>query len=283
MQPLPPDAYRDIIRRALAEDVGQGDVTTEATVPSTDRARGVFLVKAPCVLAGLEVAAETFRQLEPGVVIAFNRRDGDACSPGDQIGEVVGLARTLLVGERTALNFLQRMCGIATRARAFADAAGGRITVLDTRKTTPTLRALEKYAVAAGGASNHRFGLFDAVLIKDNHVRLAGGVAAAVQRCRAHRPDLRLEVEAQTLDEVDDALAAGADIVLVDNMSPSDIREAVRRAAGAAKVEISGGVSLERMPELAETGADFVSVGGLTHSAPAADISFEIEPLPRTP
>jgi nicotinate-nucleotide pyrophosphorylase (carboxylating) len=283
MQRLPPDAYRDIIRRALAEDIGQGDVTTEATVPPTDRARGVFLVKAPCVLAGIDVAADTFRQLEPGVTVSFRRSDGDACNPGDEIGEVVGLARTLLVGERTALNFLQRLSGIATRARAFTDAAGGRITVLDTRKTTPTLRALEKYAVAAGGAANHRFGLFDAVLIKDNHVRLAGGVMAAVQRCRAHRPDLRLEVEAQTLDEVDEALAAGADIVLVDNMSVSDIREAVRRARGAARVEISGGVSLERMPELADTGADFVSVGGLTHSAPAADISFEIEPLSPTP
>lgn len=279
MQPLPPDVYRDIVRRALAEDVGPGDVTTDATVPAADRARGVFLVKAPCVLAGIDVAAETFRQLEPGVTVRFSRADGDRCGDGDVVGQVVGLARTLLVGERTALNFLQRLSGIATRARAFADAAGGRITVLDTRKTTPTLRALEKYAVAAGGATNHRFGLFDAVLIKDNHVRLAGGVTAAVERCRSHRPGLRVEVEAQTLAEVDEALAAGADIILVDNMSTADIRESVRRASGVAKIEISGGVSLERMPELAGTGADFVSVGGLTHSAPAVDISFEIEPL----
>jgi nicotinate-nucleotide pyrophosphorylase (carboxylating) len=279
MQPLPRDAYRDIVARALAEDVGSGDVTTEATVPAGQRARGVFLVKAPCVLAGADVATETFRQLEPGVDIRFSRRDGDPCARGEEVGEVIGLARTLLVGERTALNFLQRLSGIATIARAFVDAAAGRITVLDTRKTTPTLRVLEKYAVAAGGATNHRVGLHDAILIKDNHVRLAGGVAAAVARCRAHRPDLRLEVEAQTLGEVDEALAAGADIILVDNMSSEGIREAVRRAGGRARIEISGGVTLARIPELAATGADFVSAGALTHSAPAVDISFEIEPL----
>jgi nicotinate-nucleotide pyrophosphorylase (carboxylating) len=279
MQPLPPDAYRDIVARALAEDVGSGDVTTEATVPAQQRARGVFLVKAPCVLAGSDVAAETFRQLEPQVSVRFARADGDRCAAGEVVGEVVGLARTLLVGERTALNFLQRLSGIATISRAFADAAGGRITVLDTRKTTPTLRVLEKYAVAAGGATNHRIGLYDAILIKDNHVRLAGGIAAAVERCRAHRPDLRLEIEAQSLAEVDDAIAAGADIILVDNLPLDDVREAVRRAAGRARIEISGGVTLARVPELATTGADFVSAGALTHSAPAIDISFEIEPI----
>lgn len=279
MQPLPPDAYRDLVRRALSEDVGSGDVTTDATVPATQRARGVFLAKAPCVLAGTDVAAEVFRQLEPAVAVSWARRDGDRCAAGEEVGEVVGLARTLLVGERTALNFLQRLSGIATRAAAFVAAAGGRITVLDTRKTTPTLRALEKYAVAAGGATNHRIGLFDAVLIKDNHVRLAGGVAAAVQRCRTHRPGLQLEVEAQSLAEVDDALAAGADMILVDNMPLDDVREAVRRAAGRAAIEISGGVTLERIPALAATGARFVSAGALTHSAPAIDISFEIHPL----
>jgi nicotinate-nucleotide pyrophosphorylase (carboxylating) len=174
---------------------------------------------------------------------------------------------------------LQRLSGIATRARRFVDAAGGRIVVLDTRKTTPTLRALEKYAVRAGGASNYRSGLYDALLIKDNHIRLGGGVGAAVAHAREHQPDLRVEVEAQTLEEVDQALAAGADIILVDNMATVDIRRAVERARGRAKIEISGGVTLERMPELAATGADFVSVGALTHSAPAVDISFEIEPL----
>ncbi|PYQ73827.1 MAG: carboxylating nicotinate-nucleotide diphosphorylase, partial [Acidobacteria bacterium] len=195
------------------------------------------------------------------------------------IAEVVGTARALLVGERTALNFLQRLSGVATRARAFVDASGGRITILDTRKTTPLLRALEKYAVRTGGAANHRVGLFDAVLIKDNHIRLAGGVAAAIDRTRACRPDLPIEIEAQTLAEVDEALARGADTILVDNMSAAEVREAVKRAAGRAKIEISGGVTLERISELAATGADYVSVGALTHSAPAVDISFEIEPL----
>jgi len=279
MRRLPPEAYRDLVRRALAEDVGAGDVTTDATVPSAQRARGVFLVKSPCVLAGVDVAVEAFRQIEPGITVDFSKTDGDSCRPGDEIGEIVGLARTLLVAERTALNFMQRLSGIATRARAFVEASGGRITILDTRKTTPTLRALEKHAVAAGGASNHRFGLYDAILIKDNHVRLAGGVGAAVARCRASRPDLRLEVEAQSLAEFDEALAAGADIILVDNMSLDEVREAVRRAAGRTKIEISGGVALDRIPELASTGADFVSAGALTHSAPAADISFEIEPI----
>ncbi len=280
MPPLRPEAYQAIVRQALAEDVGAGDVTTEATVDATQRARGVFLVKQACVLAGVDVAAEAFRQLEPGVEVRFRKQDGEPCVVGEEIGEVVGSARTLLVAERTALNFLQRLSGIATRARAFVDASGGHITILDTRKTTPGLRILEKHAVAAGGATNHRVGLYDAILIKDNHVRLAGGVAAAVARCRASRPDLRLEVEVQTLAECDEALASGADIILVDNMPLDDVREAVRRSAGRARIEISGGVTLARIPELALTGADYVSAGALTHSAPAVDISFEIEPIP---
>jgi nicotinate-nucleotide pyrophosphorylase (carboxylating) len=279
ISPLDPSVYRDIVRRALDEDVGAGDVTTEATVPDTLRARGVLLVKADCVIAGLDVAFETFRQLDRGVEIAAERRDGDACREGESIASITGRARALLTGERTALNFLQRLSGIATIARQFAGAAAGRITILDTRKTTPTLRAIEKYAVRAGGATNHRTGLFDAILIKDNHVRLGGGVRAAVSAARRHRPDLPVEVEAQTLAEVDDALAADAEIILVDNMSIADIRAAVARVRGRAKIEISGGVTPGRIPELAQTGADFVSAGALTHSAPAVDISFEIEPL----
>jgi nicotinate-nucleotide pyrophosphorylase (carboxylating) len=277
--PLEPALYRDIVQRALDEDVRDGDITTEATVAAALQARGVFLVKADCVVAGLEVAFEAFRLLEPGIRVEARTHDGDSCSAGEEIAVVFGSARALLVGERTALNFLQRLSGIATRARRFVEAGGGRITVLDTRKTTPTLRALEKYAVRAGGATNHRVGLFDGILIKDNHTRLGGGVTAAVARSRAHRPGLPVEIEAETLDQVDQALAAGADIILVDNMSTADIREAVGRARGRAKIEISGGVTLERMPELAATGADFVSVGALTHSAPAIDISFEIEPV----
>jgi nicotinate-nucleotide pyrophosphorylase (carboxylating) len=279
MRPLLPDEYCDIVRCALAEDLGSGDVTTNATVRPDQRARGVFLAKADCVLAGLDVAAETFRQLEPDVHAVFRKADGDRVTTGETFGEVIGSARTLLVGERTALNFLQRLSGIATMARRFVDAAAGRITILDTRKTTPTLRALEKYAVAAGGATNHRIGLFDAVLIKDNHISLAGGVTRAVALVRETRPDLRIEVEAQTLDEVDAAVKAKADIILVDNMSIDEIRQAVSRVHGQAKIEISGGVTLDRIPLLAATGADFVSVGALTHSAAAADISLEIEPL----
>jgi nicotinate-nucleotide pyrophosphorylase (carboxylating) len=231
------------------------------------------------VLAGLEVAFEAFRQIEPDVVFETRRCDGELCPAGDRFAAVAGTARALLVGERTALNFLQRLSGIATRARQFVDASGGRITILDTRKTTPTLRALEKYAVRAGGAVNHRVGLFDAILIKDNHIRMAGGVQAAIDRARAHRPGAPVEIEAERLDQVDEALAAGAETILVDNMSTVDIRTAVARTRNRAKIEISGGVTLERIPELAATGADFVSVGALTHSAPAVDISFEIKPI----
>ena len=277
-QPMDPALYREVVRRALAEDLGWGDVTTEATVPSELRAKGVILAKSPCVIAGLDVAAEVFLQLDPGC--AFDRRtqDGKRCEPGDLVAEVRGGAAAMLTAERTALNFLQRLSGIATITRRFVDAAGGRITILDTRKTTPTLRALEKYAVRAGSGTNHRAGLDDGILIKDNHIRLAGGVAEAVRRMKADSPEMPIEVEAQSLEQVDQALAAGVDILLVDNLPLEAITEAVRRARGRAKVEISGGVTLERLPELAQTGANYVSIGALTHSAPAADLSFELEP-----
>jgi len=281
VEPLDPRLYRDLVRRALEEDVRDGDVTTEAIVPADVQARGTFLIKSEGVLAGLEVAFEVFRQLDKGPVGSFAVRvqDGEWCRPGTEIADVVAPARTLLVGERTALNYLQRLSGIATLARRFAEAANGRITVLDTRKTTPTLRALEKYAVRVGGGANHRSGLFDAILIKDNHIALAGGVKAAIDRARAHRPAMPIEIEAATLHDVDLALAEGVEVILLDNMSTDDMRIAVARAAGRAKTEISGGVTLDRVPELAATGADFVSVGALTHSAPAIDISFEIEPV----
>jgi nicotinate-nucleotide pyrophosphorylase (carboxylating) len=241
------------------------------------QARGVFLAKAVCVVAGLEIALEAFRQLEGGIRTVVRKGDGARCIPGDEIAAVIGSARTLLTAERTALNFLQRLSGIATRTREFVDAAGGRIVVLDTRKTTPTLRALEKYAVAVGGGTNHRMGLFDAILIKDNHVRLAGGVEAAVRAVRERRGEWPIEIEAQSLAQVDEALAAGADVVLADNLAIDQVRETVRRARGRAKVEVSGGVRLEGLAEIAATGADYVSSGALTHSAPAVDISFEIE------
>ena len=282
IEPLAPSQYQDIVRRALQEDVGGGDLTTNAIVRPDQRAHGVFLVKTDCVIAGLDVACEVFRQISDkghGPSFTLYKHDGDRCRCGEEIAEVVGSARALLIGERTALNLLQRLSGIATRARQFVDAAGGRITVLDTRKTTPGLRALEKYAVRAGGASNHRVGLYDAVLVKENHIHLAGGVGAALDRVRAANPQVAVEIEAETLDEVDQALASGATFILLDNMTTEQIREAVRRARGRAKIEISGGVTLERIPELATTGADYVSVGALTHSAPSVDISFELEPL----
>jgi nicotinate-nucleotide pyrophosphorylase (carboxylating) len=277
-EPLDPGLYRELVRRALAEDFGWGDVTTETIIERTQKARGVITAKSPCVLAGLEIAAEAFRQMDPAVQIKIGRPDGTRCERGTEVAEVQGLAAALLTAERTALNFLQRLSGIATLTREFVDAAGGRITVLDTRKTTPVLRALEKYAVRAGGGVNHRSGLDDGILIKDNHIRLAGSVGAAVTRMRKANHQMPTEVEADSLVQVDEALKAGAEIVLLDNLSTEDIIEAVRRCSGRARTEISGGVTLQRMGELAATGADYVSVGALTHSAPAVDLSFEIEP-----
>jgi nicotinate-nucleotide pyrophosphorylase (carboxylating) len=278
LEPLDPGLYRELVRRALAEDLGWGDVTTQAVVERDQRGRGVILSKSTTVIAGLDIASETFRQLDPGVTFSIRRPEGSTCEVGTEVAEVVGAAAALLTAERTALNFLQRLSGIATLTRAFVDAAAGRIIILDTRKTTPLLRALEKYAVRVGGGINHRAGLDDGILIKDNHVRLAGGVGAAVKRMRGANREMPTEVEAQTLAEVDEALEAKADIVLLDNLSTPDIIEAVRRCRGRAKTEISGGVSLARLPELAATGADYVSIGALTHSAPSADLSFEIEP-----
>jgi nicotinate-nucleotide pyrophosphorylase (carboxylating) len=278
LAPPDPGIVREVVARALAEDVGRGDITTEATVDARQRARGILLAKSTCVVAGLAVAAEVFQQLDPSATVEVRRPDGSSCQPGDEIAAVHGYAGRLLTAERTALNLLQRLSGIATLTRRFVEEADGHITVLDTRKTTPGLRALEKYAVRAGGGTNHRMRLDDGILIKDNHIRLVGGVAEAFRRVRAAGHRLPIEIEVQTLDEVDEALNAGAERLLVDNMSTADIREAVRRCQGRARVEISGGVTLARLPELAATGADYVSVGALTHSAPAADISFELVP-----
>jgi nicotinate-nucleotide pyrophosphorylase (carboxylating) len=276
--PLEPALYREAVRRALAEDLGWGDVTTEATINPSLRARGVILAKCDCVVAGLDVAAEAFRQLDPSAVFTQRVRDSERAASGTVIADVRGAAAAMLTAERTALNFLQRLSGIATLTRRYVDAAAGGITILDTRKTTPTLRALEKYAVRAGGGTNHRAGLDEGILIKDNHIRLGGGVAEVVRRMKAARQEMPIEIEAQTLQQVDDAIAAGANVILIDNLPLHDVREAVRRVAGRAKTELSGGVTLDRIPELAKTGADYVSVGALTHSAPAADISFELEP-----
>ena len=278
---LDPAAYEDVVRRALAEDVGSGDVTTQATVPAGTRGVGVLLAKSDLVVAGLDVARAVFRAVANGAVIRFDRlaAEGERVDSGTELAIVDGPAAVLLTAERTALNLLQRMCGIATAARRYVDAAGGRLTILDTRKTTPMLRAIEKYAVRAGGATNHRFGLYDQILIKDNHVRLAGGVSRAIAAARRRAPTLTVEIEAQTVAEAIEAADAGADIILLDNLTTPELREAVAQIAGRAKTEISGGVTLGRIPELTTTRADFVSVGALTHSVQAADISFEI----RTP
>ena len=278
-EPLDPGLYRDCVRRALAEDFGWGDITTEGVVAREQRARARIVAEAPCVIAGLDIASEAFRQLDPAVTVTTKWKDGDRVETGTTLAEYQGSAAALLTAERTALNFMQRLSGIATLTRQFVDAAAGRIVVLDTRKTTPLLRALEKYAVRAGGATNHRRGLDDGILIKDNHVRLAGGVIAAVTRMKKFSREMPTEVEVQNLGEVNDALDAGADILLLDNLSTPDIIEAVRLCQGRARTEISGGVTLARMPELALTGADYVSIGALTHSAPAINLSVDIEPI----
>lgn len=279
ISPLAADAYRSLVRDALAEDRGRGDATSAATITPGQRARGVIVAKGDVVIAGLEVAAETFRQADPAAVFEVRWADGARVQPGEVVASVTGEARALLEAERTALNFLQRLCGIATLTAKFVDAAGGRITILDTRKTTPGLRALEKYAVRCGGGTNHRQRLDDGILIKDNHKRLAGGVRAAVARAMRGAGGLPVEVEVETLEELDEVLPTGVPRILLDNFTTYGIREAVSRVAGRAAIEISGGVTLARIPELATTGAHCVSVGALTHSAPAADLSFELEPV----
>jgi nicotinate-nucleotide pyrophosphorylase (carboxylating) len=279
MEPLWPEAYSDLVAGALAEDIGAGDVTSAATIDSSQRARGVILAKAALVLAGLDIAAETFRRCDADATFARERADGDRCPAGTIVATVSGSARALLTAERTALNFLQRLSGIATATRRYVDAAAGKIVVLDTRKTTPTFRALEKYAVRCGGGTNHRHRLDDGVLIKDNHKRLAGGIVQVVSRAREAGLSLPIEVEVETMDELDQALAIGAERILLDNFSIDAVRAAVTRCRGRAVVEVSGGVTIERIPEIAATGADFVSVGALTHSVRAADLSFELEPI----
>jgi len=275
---LPVEAYRDLVRQALAEDRGQGDATSAATVAKGIRARGTIMAKSDLVVAGIDVAAEAFRQLDPKAVFEVRWGDGSRVQAGEIVAGVTGDAHALLEAERTALNFLQRLSGIATLTAKFVDAARGGITILDTRKTTPGFRALEKYAVRCGGGTNHRLRLDDGILIKDNHKRLAGGVGAAAARAMKDSGGLPVEVEVENLAELDEVLKTGVPRILLDNFTTYDIREAVTRVNGRAEIEISGGVTLERIPELATTGAQYVSIGALTHSAPAADLSFELEP-----
>lgn len=274
-------AVDELIRRALAEDVGGGDVTTAATIRPEVRGRGVLLAKAPMVVAGLDVARAVFAQVAGADDVVFTAlvADGDRVVAGDVLARVEGPAASLLTAERTALNLLQRLSGIATATRAYVDAAAGRITVLDTRKTTPMLRALEKYAVRAGGGVNHRMDLADAILIKDNHLAACDGdVALAVKRVREMTASgLQIEVECERPDQVQAAIDAGAHIVLLDNMSLDNLRESVRIAEGRVKTEASGGVNLNTVRAIAETGVDWISVGALTHSPPALDLALDFD------
>lgn len=280
-------AIESTCRQALAEDMGSGDATTLAVVPDNLEVSGAIVARQKCVCAGLRVAETIFRQLNPASVFETSVEDGDLCEAGTVLARITGRARAVLTGERTALNFLQRMSGIATLTRQYVDAVGKHETkILDTRKTTPGLRVFEKYSVTCGGGVNHRMGLYDRVMIKDNHREIArmdgpDGISAAVRRCREHYPKLEIEVEADTLDEVRAAAEAGADYILLDNMSTEDVETAVLTVGGAALLEASGGITLERIPELAKTGVDFISVGALTHSPAAADIALDLDPLVR--
>jgi nicotinate-nucleotide pyrophosphorylase (carboxylating) len=270
------DTLERVVHAALAEDVGAGDVTTEATVPSDATGSAALLVKEPGVVCGLRAAEATFRALDPEVRFEAFATDGDIVEPPAIVARVTGSERAILTGERVALNFLGRLSGIATLTRRFVDAVEGTgASVLDTRKTTPGLRALEKHAVACGGGRNHRFGLDDAVLVKDNHLRAAGSIRRAVELVRA-ATDLAVEVECETLDDVREALEVGVDAILLDNMTLAELRESVALTAGRARLEASGGVSLDTIHAIAETGVDEISVGALTHSAPSLDVSLEL-------
>jgi nicotinate-nucleotide pyrophosphorylase (carboxylating) len=277
--PFPEDAP-EVVARALAEDLGEGDVTAEATIPADARARAEIFQKAPGVVYGIGYAEEAFLALDPGARVVAECPEGVWHGAGNPVLYVRGNARALLGAERTALNFLGRLSGIATlTATCVREVEGTGARILDTRKTTPGLRMAEKAAVYFGGGTNHRIGLFDEVLIKENHAAAAGGVGEAVRRARAARPDLAVEVEVRDLGELDAALSAGAPRIMLDNMDLATMRAAVERTAGRASLEASGGVTLGSLRKIAETGVDFISIGALTHSAPALDLSLILEPL----
>jgi nicotinate-nucleotide pyrophosphorylase (carboxylating) len=275
-------AVRRLIDLALEEDLGRGDVTTQAVIGAGARATAHLVAREPLVLAGVGICTAVFQRVDATVSVVKRAKDGDRLSAGAHAATYSGSAASLLAAERTALNFVQRLSGIATLARAFVDAAAGTdLRIADTRKTTPGFRLLEKYAVRVGGASNHRFDLGSGVLIKDNHVAVAGGVGEAVRRTRGKIPHgLKVEVEVDSLEQLDEALAAGADIILLDNFSLADIAKAVARTADCKPkplLEVSGGVTLEKIANLARTGVDIVSAGALTHSAPSVDLALDIE------
>jgi len=270
----------EVIVRALAEDIGAGDCTSDWIVPHDLMLKGEILVKQPGTIAGLEVVALVFQTVDSSIQFSPLAADGDRVLRSTVAARLNGPARSLLTAERTALNFMQRMSGIATDARRFVDAvAGTKAVILDTRKTAPGLRFLDKWAVHLGGAQNHRAGLYDMVLIKDNHIAAAGSITCAVQRVRKqNRAGLQVEVEVKSLKELDEALALNVDRIMLDNMSLDDIREAVRRAGGHVKLEVSGGVDITNVVKIAATAVDYISVGALTHSPQALDISLELHP-----
>ena len=279
---LPRPLIQRAVELALAEDLGvRGDLTTDATVPAGIMASALFGARRAGVISGLAVAEAAFRALDDSVSFEALVTDGTQVAAGANVARVSGPARTLLTGERVALNFLSHMSGIATLTRRYVDlVAGTKAKIADTRKTTPGLRAFEKYAVRCGGGQNHRSGLFDAILIKDNHIVAAGGVSAAIAAARAHAGHMvKIEVEVGTLAELDEALAHPIDVVLLDNMTPAQLREAVSRVGGRVVTEASGGVSLETVRAIAESGVDLISIGALTHSAPILDLGLDFEPL----
>ncbi len=275
--PLSREALDDFITRTLAEDVGTGDVTVEATIPEAARFRARIAARETLVAAGLPVAIAIVKRLAPDATVEVLVEDGKTARPGDTVVRIEGPARALLTAERSALNILQHLSGVATLTRSYVDLiAGTRAKLLDTRKTIPGLRVLEKYAVKMGGGTNHRMGLYDAVLIKDNHLAVAGGVTAAVKACRAHT-GLKVQVECDTLDQAREAIAAGADSLLLDNMTLDQLREAV--GFSTVPLEASGGVNLQTIRAIAETGVDYISVGRLTQSAPAIDLGMDFEAI----
>jgi nicotinate-nucleotide pyrophosphorylase (carboxylating) len=270
----------DAVRRALEEDLGcAGDITSAATIPAGAKASARLVARKEGVIAGLACAAETFRQLDPSISFRAKLSDGDQAAAGAIVAEVEGPARSVLAGERVALNFVGHLSGIATLTAAYvAKVAHTKAKIVDTRKTLPGLRALEKYAVRCGGGSNHRLGLYDAVLIKDNHIAIAGGVAAALERARAAGHAVKVEIEVDSLAQLAEVLkAGGADQVLLDNMDAATMRRAVEQVAGKLVTEASGGVSLDTVAKIAETGVDVISVGRITHSAPALDLALDVE------
>ena len=268
-----------IITLALNEDIGTGDITTLSTIPADKTALGRFVAKEDMILCGIDLAAHIFARVDPSIELKANFKDGDAVKKGDVIAVVSGNAQNVLTGERTALNFMQRLTGIATRTHAsVAEVAGTNAKITDTRKTTPGLRVLEKYAVRVGGGTNHRFNLADGVLIKDNHIAVSGGIQNAVKNARAVIPHtLKIEVEVETKEQLAEALDAGADIIMLDNMSNDLMRECVGIVAGRALVEASGNMGEKSLREVAETGVDIISVGALTHTVKAADISLKFQ------